>query len=105
MAFASPRLARVIRKATASDVKSRYQDAFEFHNALQSFSAPNWKAIQAGAIAESWKGWDWKVTLAGSATLPRWNVSRARLGTVNYRAYGGSYPSASLAYKAIEDLA
>jgi hypothetical protein len=38
--YFSGRLAKIIRKATAIEAVDRYQDAFEFHNALQAFSGP-----------------------------------------------------------------
>jgi serine/threonine protein kinase len=102
--FASPRLARIIRKATAVDAADRFQGAYEFRNALQCLAAPNWKVTQAGVIAESWRGWDWKTRLDNSGPVTAWKVMRARPGTNAYRAFGGTHGSSKLAYRAIEDF-
>jgi eukaryotic-like serine/threonine-protein kinase len=102
--YFSGRLAKIIRKATAIEAVDRYQDAFEFHNALQAFSAPNWTAASVGYVANSWKGWDWKVSSLTSDNATG-IVSRARQGTAKYRAHGGQYRSAKHACKSVEDFA
>jgi serine/threonine protein kinase len=102
--YLSTRLAKIIRKATAVQAADRYQDAFEFNNALQAFSAPNWRTVHLGFAADSWKDWDWKVTPVGSDSKTSWTVSRARRGSDNFRAYRKACPSAKIAFKCVEDF-
>jgi len=103
--YLSARLAKIIRKATAIKSTYRYQDAFEFHSALQAFSAPNWIiASSTEFTAESWKGWDWKATYLTNASPKSWIVSRARQGNAKYRAFGSRHLSSKLAFKSVEDF-
>jgi serine/threonine protein kinase len=102
--YVSGRLAKIIRKATAIDAADRYQNAFEFTNALQALSAPNWRTATDGFTADSWKKWDWKVIPTGSAPKIHWAVSRARSGTGKFRAFGKPFCSAQEAFKSVEDF-
>jgi serine/threonine protein kinase len=102
--YFSKRLGTIIRKATTVDVTERFQDAYEFHNALQGFSAPNWMIGGEVFTAASWKAWDWKVNPSTSASTIYWLVSRARQGTGKYRGYGGQYPSAKVACRSVEQF-
>lgn len=102
--YLSGRLIRIINKATAVQAADRYQDAFEFHNALQAFSAPNWRPAHLGYTADSWKGWDWQVTSAHSASKTGWCILRARSGTKKFRAWGDIHVSAKSACKLVDDF-
>jgi serine/threonine protein kinase len=103
--YFSNRLTRIVRKATAVETADRYQDAFEFHKALMAFSAPNWKIASGGFVADSWKGWNWKVAPLPSSSPASWVVLRAKQMTENYRAFGGRHGSPRLACKSVEDFA
>jgi serine/threonine protein kinase len=102
--YFSGRLAKIIRKATAVQTADRYQDAFEFHNALQALSAPNWRTTSVGFVADAWQGRDWKVVSVTSASKTGWRVSRAKAGSGKYRTYGDLHASAKLAVKSVEDF-
>lgn len=100
--YLSARLGKILRKVTSVDWLDRYQNAFEFTNALQAFAAPNWKLSTIGFTADGWKGWDWKVIPAGSAASD-WSVSRSKRGSGKFRAYGATHPSAKVACKYVDD--
>jgi serine/threonine protein kinase len=102
--YLSKQLGAIIRKAAAVQVSERYQDAYEFHNALQGFSAPNWLISDEHFVAASWKEWDWRVSPSTSRSANTWLVLRARRGSGQYRKYGGQYPSAKLACRSVEQF-
>ncbi len=102
--YLSRRLATLIRKATAIDHEERFQSAFEFHSALQSFSAPNWKISGESYFANAWKGWDWQVAPVQVKSALLWASHRARSNSGNFRAYGAKQATAKAACKAVEDF-
>ena len=102
--YFSKRLGAIIRKATAIDPLERYQNAYEFHNSLQGFSAPNWLVGGKDFVASSWKTWDWKVTQSTKLSEGNWVVLRARQGTSQYRRFGGEHPTAKLACMSVEQF-
>jgi serine/threonine protein kinase len=102
--YFSPRLSRLIRKATCIEPSERYQRAFEFHSALQALSVPNWKFADSEFIAEGWRKWDWMVKSTSTKLATTWQISRARHGTKKFRAFGDITPSAKSAFKIVEDF-
>jgi serine/threonine protein kinase len=101
--YFSMRLAKIIRKATSIDMADRYENAFQFTNALQAFSSPNWKTVPLGFAADCWNGWDWKVTPVNPEKTA-WAVARARTGSGKFRTHGSTSFSAKEACKFVEEL-
>lgn len=106
--YVSPRLAKIIRKATAPDPNSRYSTATEFIGALHALSLPNWRSseIDMGSIkAQFWRGFNWRIcgsrTRSGST---QYQISRVREEGQKYRQWGRLYSNLKEAAAAVEDV-
>lgn len=85
--YVSPRLRRVIAKATSPDLSRRYQTATQFIGDLERLALPNWlPSDQDGVyLAADWRGWDWRIE---PGTPPNETMARkARSGSTNYRKW------------------
>ena len=60
--YVSPRLERIIRKATDPNPDRRFAHATDFIGALQQLAVPNWRPLgSCVSQALGWRGWDWRV--------------------------------------------
>lgn len=69
-AYISPKLTRIISKATKWNYLERYQSASEFITALSSLAVPNWKKVGPNYSADGWKGYNWSLNLFTSKGSP-----------------------------------
>ncbi|HEX8153317.1 MAG TPA: serine/threonine-protein kinase [Thermoanaerobaculia bacterium] len=90
-------LVRVIGKATAPKVTSRFSSSIDFLAALEKFEAPNWRREGAVFTASNWRGCEWRV----SEQRGGWLAERRK--TADYRAWRTAEDSTVL-FDAILDV-
>ena len=102
--YLSKKLASIIRKATAVEAVDRYQTAFEFRNALQALSLPNWRKDGDGYSAEAWRDWDWKVLPSPTGSGINWDMTRSRCGANKFRSFRKGILDVGTATKMVDDF-
>lgn len=72
---------KIIKKSTHHKASERYESISCFLGALSEINLPNWKTVEDGYLAQSWKGFDWIV----EKNKNLWSVKRVRSGSSSYR--------------------
>lgn len=106
IAYCSPKLARIVRKATNPDPKRRYQSATEFLSSLTQVDVPNWLPVdEVSFVARSWRGWDWRLSETSSKSSAQFVVERSRCDAESWRRMPKStFPLLKEAFEFIESI-
>jgi len=97
MPYVPDALVRVVAKATAPKVASRFQSSTDFLAALEKIDAPNWRREGDTFIASSWRGRAWRLFQQHG----EWTAERRK--TADYRMWRVAGDSAIL-FNAILDV-
>ena len=101
LSYVSPRLQRVVRKATASEPGKRFQSASDFIGTLQQLALPNWVPgpTPLAFSATAWRSWDWQAQSGPNSVV----ILRARPGAGQFRRWQLA-PDLTSAARMVEDF-